>query len=641
MESIISLNEKILDIPNLEIVGYDSVNNPHGAVVDLAGWNHRAFNVAATNVMIKNIVFKNSNLTNADGGVIKVSSSRVFQIRNCTFINNTAVYGGAVSFNNTVHNGIFIVNDSTFLANKALVHGGALYLDNSSDFTNILDTVIQDNRIISNPDENAAAYYQARRNITANPLYYFLDPFSLSNERNNSDMNNSIVINGAVLCREEVYVSLSHALNPGGRKGNGTAYNDTTDFITGFALVKATGGTIHFMANEVYTLDDLKALEPGYNWYMEIYKFNIFLEGNNCTLVNIGLKSNVDFGNNIHFMNFTFTNYTSFMPIVNDGTGNFIEDCIFTNNSVVCVENNGPDLNIYNSTFIDNDVVALNSSGSGMVIKDSLFDLNPTHIIINLGGNSSVIYSSKFVNAINSAIIINSTNISFIKSNFTNNNGVNGGAIYLTNGSLILKGNNFTFNRAVNGGAVYLENGTNITFVDNEFYYNNATMYGGALYSLIPLNISGGIFVGNNATINGGAIYLNASGSNITNVKFVSNWAVNGSAIYLTANNKLTVKKVICEDNTQTNLVNLSDTFHHGSIYLGSRMSSGNFIYSGLNMVGANDVWDGLTYYLSTIYVNSTADDSSCGTSPETATSFENSIIHILNEGRIIFADET
>ena len=82
---ITSFDEKILNIPNLEIIGYDKDTNPIGATVNLAGWNHRAFSVAATNIMFKNILFKNSNLTSGDGGVIKVSSSRVSQIRNCTF----------------------------------------------------------------------------------------------------------------------------------------------------------------------------------------------------------------------------------------------------------------------------------------------------------------------------------------------------------------------------------------------------------------------------------------------------------------------------------------------------------------------------------------------------------------------------
>ena len=148
-------------------------------------------------------------------------------------------------------------------------------------------------------------------------------------------------------------------------------------------------------------------------------------------------------------------------------------------------------------------------------------------------------------------------------------------------------------------------------------------------------------FTSNKTVDNGGAIFLNATGSNITNANFINNWAVNGSALYLTSSNKLVVKNIICESNTQTDLVDLTNTFHHGSIYLEDRMQSGNFVYSGLNLMGANDVWDGVTYYLSTIYVNSTADNSTCGTTPETATSFENSIIHILNEGKIIFADET
>ena len=549
---ITSFDEKMLNIPNFEIIGYDKDTNPVGATVDLSGWNHRAFTVAATNIMFKNILFKNSNLASGDGGVIKVSSSRVSQIRNCTFINNTATYGGAVSFNNTVHNGIFIVNDSTFKMNKALIHGGALYFDNSSDFTTILETVIQDNRIITNSSENAAAYYQSRMNITSNPLYYFLDSFSIDHERNNSDTNNPINTNHGILCREDVYVSLSYAFNPGRQKGNGTSYNDTTDFISGIALVKATGGTIHFLPNEIYTLEDIRNLEPGFNWYVEFFKFNIFIEGNNCTFSNFGLQSNVDFGSNIHFMNLTFKDYRDFHPIINDGMNNVIESCKFINNNKISVINNGGNLKIINTTFMNNNVVAVSSNASNMTIINSLFDKNPTHMTIDAGGNFTQIIDSKFVNATQSAVVVNASDVNIVGSNFTHNTGVNGGAIYLINGSLILKGNNFTYNTAVNGGALYLENGTVVNSNDNKFYYNNATKYGGAIYTLVPINLNADVFVGNNASIGGGAIYLNATGSNISNVKFINNWAVNGSAIYLVSSNKLFVNNVVCERNTQT-----------------------------------------------------------------------------------------
>ena len=441
-------------------------------------------------------------------------------------------------------------------------------------------------------------------------LYYFLDSFSVSHERNNSDSNNPIITNNAVLCREEVYVSLSYALNPEGKKGNGTAYNDTTDFISGIALVKATGGIIHFLPNEVYTLEDIKKLEPTFDWYVEFFKFNIFIEGNNCTFSNFGLQSNIDFGTNIHFMNLTFKDYKDYHPIINDGRDNVIENCKFINNSVISVINNGENLKIINSTFIDNNVLAVSSNASNMVIEESVFDSNPTHMIIDAGGNFTQIINSKFINATQSAVVVNASDVYVIGSNFTHNTGVNGGAIYLINGSLILKGNNFTFNTAVNGGVLYLENGTVVKSIDNWFYYNNATEYGGAIYSLIPINLDGDIFIGNNASICGGAVYLNATESNITNTKFINNWAVNGSALYLTSSNKLTVKKVICENNTQTDLVDLTNTFHHGSIYLEDRMQTGNFIYSGLNLVGANDVWDGITYYLSTIYVTWNLDNS-------------------------------
>ena len=54
---ITSLPEKILNIPNIEIIGYDPIMNPTGATIDMAGWDHRVFTVESDNVQLSNLLF--------------------------------------------------------------------------------------------------------------------------------------------------------------------------------------------------------------------------------------------------------------------------------------------------------------------------------------------------------------------------------------------------------------------------------------------------------------------------------------------------------------------------------------------------------------------------------------------------------
>ena len=170
----------------------------------------------------------------------------------------------------------------------------------------------------------------------------------------------------------------------------------------------------------------------------------------------------------------------------------------------------------------------------------------------------------------------------------------------------------------------------------NDFWHNRAGNNGGALYTNIPVVMDGGVFFNNTADVCGGGIYLNNTNNTLSNMEFSNNTAVNGSAIYVTENNTLNVTNVVLKGNTHTDFTNIDKTPTHGSIYLNNYLSEGLFKDSNLDLGDLQDIWDG-TYRLPVIYVNNTGTSSTGGASPETATSLDNALDHLIDGGKIIF----
>ncbi|MBQ9026134.1 MAG: hypothetical protein IJ104_07155, partial [Methanobrevibacter sp.] len=82
-----------------------------------------------SHVILKNIVFKNANGTN--GSAITLTSSECVEIIGSTFINNSALNGGAIyisSANTSAITSSSSIIGSTFINNSAL-NGGAIYLN--------------------------------------------------------------------------------------------------------------------------------------------------------------------------------------------------------------------------------------------------------------------------------------------------------------------------------------------------------------------------------------------------------------------------------------------------------------------------------------------------------------------------------
>ena len=146
---------------------------------------------------------------------------------------------------------------------------------------------------------------------------------------------------------------------------------------------------------------------------------------------------------------------------------------------------------------------------------------------------------------------VEKSNITVIGSTFTRNRAVQGGAITITNGIIILKGfpkNVFTRNRVVsaeapNGGAIFCDNCT-ITLMGNNTFESNGELnsrvqsFGGAMsvQSSELIFMSGNTVFTNNEAFWGGALEIflsEMSCKGIATVTFKGNTAVQGGGMYV------------------------------------------------------------------------------------------------------------
>ena len=150
-----------------------------------------------------------------------------------------------------------------------------------------------------------------------------------------------------------------------------------------------------------------------------------------------------------------------------------------------------------------------------------------------------------------------STNKSLIPV-FIGNRATQGGAIYVTNESILQFNEDssviFMYNNAKDkGGAIICQNNSNMIFEETSHavFTNNKAEFGGALYlkdkSVFTCKGNKIEFTSNNAEQNGGAmIYINSKGTFYKNsiLRFTDNTAKsNGGAVYCSSNSDITVSE--------------------------------------------------------------------------------------------------
>ena len=572
--------------------------------INLAGFNNRAFTITASGVTIRDLTFKNSKYS-GDGGVIYWNADNG-HVYNCTFTDNkltgSSSKGGAIMV--TGNSDIFIVESCTFSGNDAY-DGGSIYVN---DVTN--NTLILKSNFVSGKATHygGALYYKGK-------ICYYVDDDTVfaANTASADSRYKDIYDAQTTKCIMNVYVSLDGT-------GDGSSFDNPTNFNTGFNKV-APGGRITFVkANEVYNLNSNYA----------IGKFAISFYGNNSTLKGASFTI-APAAYNINFNNLIFKS-NSINAIVWKGMGGNVVNCSFIDNGGSgglkgsAIQGTGNNLTIKNSVFENNRALSSNADGGAIWYDASdltVINCNFTNNRASLAGTH--IYLTDNVKR----IIINSS--SFINGVRTGT----GSAIILTNGTIELNNCIFDGNTGELGGALRLLDGS--VAVENCSFSNNKAIYGGAIYSNIALLLTGSNFTLNEADY-GGALYLNAKSNNLSGLIFNGNIAKTASAIYFNTTQNVLFKDIKFLQNKAT--VDATVLFTNNcNVYNDEKvLFSGNILptASSLNVV----VPTGTQIYANVYYVSNNGGGTGLTWGTDTTT-LDYALGHIFDGGKIFFSQGT
>jgi predicted outer membrane repeat protein len=468
------------------------------------------------------------------GGAINLHASAVHidngEFKYNTAIDGAALYAGGVGTNNVVHTTLFEGNDaanrgggiywraaageikgSEFTDNHA-TNGGGIYLNGVSENTNITNTIFRFN----NATENGGAIDCNAENIGI---------YNLTFEDNYAGRY------GAALCRE---VNATH--------GHGDHNNFTRNHagIAGAALAWMGVDDIHI---DYYNFINNTAGQSGGAIYVSEGSDNCIIDhcyfnGNYIINDTGGHGGAVDIvGDDATIINSEFLN-----------NGAFYGGAIFAGNS-------SGNTNITNVTFDSNyasiDGGAIQIRGSSVLLNDTRFYSNTAErsggaIYVGGTGDSNKIYYSVFddnkAGDHGGAIDWVAKSGDIFYSNFTNNEAIYGGAIYLNGYSSYSRIFNDIFinnTASKNGGAIDC-NASNMGLNNTQFINNYAGEYGAALCR--EANATHGFgtnntFIGNQAGLSGAALaWLGVTGIHIDNYTFINNTAFkSGGAIFVRA----------------------------------------------------------------------------------------------------------
>ena len=385
------------------------------------------------------------------------------------------------------------------------------------------------------------------------------------------------------------------------------------------------------------------------------YGAAILVNGNNTSILDCNFTGNRAYNASAGFGGALYINASNIQ----------VSNSLFTNNSVAdngghIYINNGQNITIIDSVFVNaSQLIYGVNSGSGVVVQGSVISVVNNTFVNNTAGVGSAlsvigdialvnILDNNFTsnNADNGALYLSFTN-SLAASNsisgniFSNNSGVNGGALFVD--AMAMRGltmnNNYTGNNATRGGAVFV-NASGITLSNDLFKANNATE-GGALYvNASNVVVNDAEFIGNNATF-GGAAYVNVNGTVFNDCNFTGNVAnvtdvSFGSAVYVADYTDVTIKNSYFNRN------------YVAGEYAGNRA---DISYDGILPTISSDIFLGSDPYqqyahnrssvkiwYNMVYVS--MEDRGQGYSNATATTMTKALDGILPGGVIVICDE-
>lgn len=348
--------------------------------------------VHADNVVLKNIVFTNWDMSYSYNVIEWIGANG--KMMNCTFINNTAIYGGGVDW--TGVNG-FLIN-CTFINNSA-ENGGGLYwygiegtIANCIFFNNTAeiggavyitgrDTKLEGSKFnINSADDDGGAVYADGLNFVVS----------------NCDFVNNTAVNGGAIhtiAFPNLIDSCNFTINNADENGGAIYLASDNNTVKNSIFTNNTanmGGAIYNDVND------------------ELYVFNSKFNNNSAKefggavmVEDMAYISNSTFDNN---------NATSGGAFYSDGETKFINSTFFNNKAINGGAITVSDGNITNSKFTNN---YANDTG-GAIFVSGVFDLDKVYFTNNTAGNgSNNIYSDDAHVSMVMNMSIGLTNITF------------------------------------------------------------------------------------------------------------------------------------------------------------------------------------------------------------------------------------
>ena len=489
----------------------------------------RILQITASNVVLRNIIFRNAYSTENGGAVYAL---RNIIIENCTFIDNFAMDGGAVS---VYANGD--IRNSTFERNVALYYGGAIYSD--------IELVSTDNTFTDNNAMHGGAVYSLLKgkvtdsSFTGN--FAFADGgaiYSTDGQTIACDFNKNLAINGgAIYSNNQVISDSTFEKNTASESGGAIFSQDgkivNCRFTGNFA---ADGGAISSYNGEITGCSFTNSSANSTGGAIWIYKG--VMTSCNFTGCSAKFKGGAICSNGGKIIGCSFNNNTV------DGDGNSSGGAVYLQNG-----------EIGSCNFTENQ-----AKFGGAVFADfvKIYDVNFTlNYAYDSGGAISSVDSTvergSFTNnsADNCGGAIDATDDLTVKDcQFTNNRAyVCGGAVN-TGGNTYAKiiDSVFINNTAIErGGAITIENSMHSMSIFSCLFEESSAKKGGAIHAEGYMEVTDSTFERNSASEKGGAIDAQNDLS-MSNASFVKNKAEYGGAI--NSNGDLLVEECGFTDNT-------------------------------------------------------------------------------------------
>ena len=491
-----------------------------------------------TSVKICNSSFELNNATGCGGAVfarmeyVDPSYARYCEdtsFENCTFVNNSASYGGAVFARDCINTSF---ENCSIVNNSASTYGGAIDIDQGS--YSVFNCSFENN----SANESAGAFWINATGSVENCSFVNNSANNLAGGAIWSDANVSIVN-----CSFEKNTALWEGAV---RMGMGSVINCS------FVNNSATSGHGAIRIDNGSVLDCNFEKNTAGNGSGALYSSgNLIVK--NCTFLN-----NVDMGHggalstwgnltveNSSFINNSAKNYGRGGAIYAYGSKNIIQNCSFVNNSA----ERGGAIGGGTASVINCTIENSNSLSTGGAIHlDRSTIVNCSFINCSSSSVGGAIYSTYYGNIANCSFINCSSsiagairlNISSIKNcSFENCSAATmGGALWISCDGNI---DNSTFvnnDATVSGGAIYINDGVNSYKISNCNFDNNSIInesqgdyrFGGAIYCLgKTCEIINSNFNNNTSPDAGGAIYVseNTTQIDISDCKFNDNFVSN------------------------------------------------------------------------------------------------------------------